>query len=568
MAATQVICVRRLIASKLPSRYNPARLMMTLFSPLTLFWTLVVGGVTVVALSRARFPLVNGIAAASAVLAAIVWLILGSRLPLQIRVSNWPAGAQLPPWNWRVDEIAWQLTGTLLLILISVLLAGRWAGQGSRREEDRSSPTRPSVAASALLLSAATLTALWADSLVALMAAWTLLGLMLGIAASVDHEQPGMTITQSVAGVGWLLLSLFFLWLAATTAATGAASDFVSSDWPVTAKSSLLTAALLQMGVWPFLGWRRMARSDPYQTRLLMLVVPPLAGASLLIRLAAVNDFSAGYSLFLTAFSLVGLLLGAYRAWLYLDTPFRQLAALAMAQAGVLLLSGVWAGSEALLAETKAVLLALATLAIYFDHQPSSFSWWQQVPAGIALASLAGLPLTAGFSGRITLYSRLLADGRIVLLIVMALIQLSMLMAIASLVWHGRSAHQAPAAGTAGDSKMGQWRWLAGLTLLSVASLSAAGLSQSPFPFIVLLAILIPPLAGLLLLRVVEDKIAVSDTLRQAFPLGAASNMFRRWAQIGLRQIGAVVQDATAILEGEGGMLWLLLVVILFLLIR
>lgn len=543
---------------------------MMLLSPLTVFWMLVLGGVTIVALARFRFRYLSETATMIAGLTTLFWYALRARLPLVVTVSNWPAAAQLSPWNWRVDQIAWQLSGGLLLVLLGILLVER--GSNTVTGEDAGEPihsilTYLPVQALALLLTAASLAAIWAESLAGLMAAWMMLVLLLGVTAFFTKGADEAGIGPIMAGSGWLLSSLFFLWLAAAEVG-GINAELIRSDWARIPSSSVLTAGLLQLGVWPVLGWRQMVRSTPSPIRAMSRLLPPLVGASLLIRVVTAGDISAGYSLFLTAFALLGLLLSAYRAWIRLNVPYRQLAALAAAEASMLLLVGVWAGPEALATETRVMVLALGILFVAASQEPARMVWWQKIPAWIALGSMAGLPLTAAFAGRIALYGSWLTGGRFILLLATLLIQMPLLIAVASRFWGVPAADEGEAAASGIGFERTQLVRFAGMSLPALALLSGSGLSQISGSWGSVLAILILAIVVLLFLRFVTDLAAIRDTLLRAFAGGFSTTPFRESLSVAWRQIGAVVQDATAVLEGEGGVLWLIVLALIFLLIR
>jgi hypothetical protein len=368
--------------------------------------------------------------------------------------------------------------------------------------------------------------------------------------------------------MGWLLLSLFFLWLAAAYVPLGANFSLVMTEWPQVATSSVLTAALLQMGVWPFHSWRQLARPADPLAAMLLPIIPAIAGASLLSRLVSSSDISTGYALFLTAFSLLGLLLAVQRLWLHLHSPGGLMGALALGQASIALLAGVWGGPAALLAETTVLALAPGTLFLATTRPVSRPRWGQRVGSLVAIAALAGLPLSAAFGGRAALYDGLLANGRSLLTLVTALMTLALLAAVIMTAWHRETPQEAADERAAGRIQPADLVRVFGMWLPAVGLLSLSGVAQAPVRAGTWLAILLPAVGSLVLVRYVGSVHEARTALQRAFAWHFFATipqfLWRTW----LRRLDAAVRDVAAILDGEGGMLWLLVLAILLLVVR
>lgn len=542
---------------------------MVYLSPLAIFWLLLAGTVVTAVVAYFHPPLVKETAVAVAGLAGLLWLVVPERLP----PLNWlaaPATVQPTLWTWRVDDAGWQLGGVLLLLVVAVLLAldvaadeeagGKWA------------------VVLVLFLAAAGLMTLWANLPAGLIMGWTLVVVAWSVAVILAGSPAGAVtpdkVTSLLPRLGWLLSPLFFLWLAA--ALTPADGGGGVGQWPVAAQTAVLVAALLQMGVWPLQWWRPFSWQLPPAWAALVHTVPVLVGVSLLARLALAGNVVMAYSLFLTAFGLLGLLLALRLAWSHLASPRRMVAALALAQTHLVLLAGVWVGAEAAVAEARVLLLATAVL-LLATRWPAAVPateaarWWRGLPLRmvgpvVALAALAGLPLTAGFAGRSGLYGAWLQNGRYLLLLVAALLHVPLVAAVVLLLQGGNDT-SAPVTDEAEPGSIVSAvvshaaLLLPALGLLSLRGLSRAGLLSW-------LLVLLPPLAGWGLTHFLTEVRQARAALHQAFALDFPLDRIRDWLSQATAGLGTAVREATLILEGDGGLLWLLALLLVFLLAR
>ena len=251
-------------------------------------------------------------------------------------------------------------------------------------------------------------------------------------------------------------------------------------------------------------------------------------------------------------------------------------AALALVQTSIILLAGVWAGPAAVIAEVRVLVLAVGMLFLVDGRPISRVRWWRAIGPMVAVAALAGLPLTAGFAGRAALYDAWLANGRFVLVLVAALLHVPLVAAVLLLLWPrtevarsgDRPQLEAEAArsgdrpqlveGTAGNVIARE----AGLLLAAVGLLSLSGLGQTgPITWLALGA---AAAAGFALSRFIGEVREARAALRQAFTVNLPLETF----VVTLRRLGqgikAVLGEAVLILEGEGGLLWLLVLVVVF----
>ncbi|MBK8985747.1 MAG: hypothetical protein IPM39_06640 [Chloroflexi bacterium] len=308
----------------------------------------------------------------------------------------------------------------------------------------------------------------------------------------------------------------------------------------------------------PLFGWRVLIEGAKRETAVLLLLSPLLAGAALLARLSATGPMPG-----LLLFTLAGLLLilaGLWRAWEHRTDPARFGAALALAAAGFVLLAGLWAGPDAAAAEARAWSLAVAGLFLVARWRrvaPADQAGWlangqRLIGLVLALAALTGLPLTAGFNGRAALFEAWLAAGGWVLVAVLALLQVGLVTAVC-LFGLGQQETSDQAGPAAPDLAESAARLLLALGLLAWPVLGGVS-------WVVWTALLLPLLGGLLLARLLQNAPPAPTAVR--WPVILASG---HWGG-GLRLLVSAVRDAAALLEGERGLLWLLLLAALILL--
>jgi hypothetical protein len=337
----------------------------------------------------------------------------------------------------------------------------------------------------------------------------------------------------------WLLLPLLGLW-----AAAGLAS------WPVWTGVALLVTAVLQMGVWPLAGWRALRADLPQPLLILLLTLLPLNGLAVLVRFPEAAQAGMAYGLLVTALGLLGVLLGLRQAWGQLAQPMSVVAGLAQVQMNIALLTAVWGGRAAGLAEAR-VLLAIAIVGLAAGRVQAR---WRLIGPLVALAALAGLPLMAGFAGRAALYTVWWQNGRFLLVLLLALMHIPLITAGLWLIWR-QTAEESP-------SILATVSWF----LPVVGLLSVAGWRDTPV--VVWLALLLPALIGVVALRFEAALLEARAILRRAFMFAWPRDWVRQTPTAVLANVGTALREAARILEGEGGLLWLLVFVVILLLVR
>jgi hypothetical protein len=360
--------------------------------------------------------------------------------------------------------------------------------------------------------------------------------------------------------IGLLLAAVLLLWLGAT-AVPQTMAGFGVGGWSEAVLLLVLTAVLLQMGIWPLAGWRPALTDMPVSGAVALSLMPTIAGGVLLVRLAQTElGFLAG-GLLLTLAGLFGLLRGVRKTWERLDMPVTAVLYLTVAQTHLLLLTAVWGNPAGALAMLRVYILAGGILFLAAGRPITRGRWWRAIAPGIALAALAGLPLTAGLAGHVALFEGLEQKGRYLLLFVVVFLQIPMLTAGLRLFWPQTPAAEAPALSR---TEMIQE---AGILLPVLGLISLNGVNWRAVSWLTWLLILAVPVGGIVLFRFVPEFQRTITAVRHAFTFTLPqqqTHALKQW----LRGMAGALQEAAAILEGEGSLIWLLIVILVFLLLR
>ncbi|MGH2538308.1 MAG: hypothetical protein ACRDHL_13005 [Candidatus Promineifilaceae bacterium] len=485
--------------------------------------------------------------AAVLALASLVWLLAGRGLIGAAAAGPLGPASASSLWRWRLDAAAWLLTLAVWLLTLAASLRGL-RGAANGRHSAASAFLLPACAAACL--------ALWAANWAGVIWGWTLLAAVL--LAYERQAAPGFL----GAGGGWraaalLLGAPLLLWLAVVIGGQALTEqiDLAALGGPAGAWAVLAAAAWLVAP--PLLAWRP-GRTAPTG---LALGALPIAPAGLLLARMAEGGFTAGPLLLASALGLLSLVWGVNRAWALVGRRTGSLGALALAQAGLVLLSSAWANGAAALAEGQSAVLGVGGLMLIAAGAEQGRAT-RVLGLLLALAAM-GAPLAAGFLGRTGLTSALAAEGQFFLLVVVLALEI----ALAAALWTWALGQAADGRQNDAPAGMAQ-RILA----LAGAAMPLLGLLAWPLP----LEALNLPAAGLTLLTILAG-FALSqslgpmgeaqDALRRALRLRLPLERLTRWALRGRSFTLGAVREAAAIMEGEGGMLWLLVSIILFLLL-
>lgn len=485
-------------------------------------------------------------------LALLIWLIVGQNLPLDTSTRVGQEPVDLLTFGWHVDRIGWQLSFFLLLMMETIAVVSL-AGS-DRREWPVEQPAREkSLFPAILLLSAAALLTVWAGSAASLLVTWVVLSLMwLFTLWSIMQESVGASRLLPRAGA--LLMGVLFLWLAVATSNVQGVETTLAGPWSGSAAYLLLLAAIAPLGALPLQWWRPLAWSLPSEMAAIVHLAPVVTGGALLVRSTGQAGLQDGGLLLLaTLLGLTTMLVGISIAWMYVASPTRSLSGLALAQSGVVVLSAAWAGSLAALAATQALMLAISALFLAARWSPRKLPW----PAIIPLLALAGFPLTAGVDGLASTYDAWFDTGRVVLLLIGAL--LSMFLLAAGLLAVRR---EMP------SDELARWGNIVKARHYLALALPSLGLISLPRqPFVEISAVawvtIAVAIGGGLVLNRFEAQIQDAQlSLRRALHLGFAGRRVMRFLAALGTTLDSMSREAAAILEGEGGMLWVLVLVV------
>ena len=556
LGARVISCFCGLNAEQLQSRVSTDK-RMSIFLISSLGVILV--GAAIVSLLAVRRPRFAGPSTGITLgLALLVWLVAGQNLPLGSGLSEGQDASGLLSAIWRVDATGWQLSFYLLLMMEAVVIAS--LAHFDRRDWTQGQSPRARILFPAILLvSAAALLTVWTVSIAGLLSSWVVLSfawLLLLWSMSEGRARANRLLPRG----GALLLGVLFLWLAVAVSISQGAGSALDNMWSGWSGFLLLLAATAPLGALPLQWWRPLAWSLPKETAAIVHLAPVVAGGSLLTRIGnPPGDQEAGFLMLATALGLIGMLVGISIAWMYVASPDRALSGLALAQAGVVVLAAAWVGSDGVLAATRVLLLAISGLFLASRWSPRKLPW----PAIVPLLALAGFPLTAGFAGLATVYDAWLSNQRAVLLMIGSL--LSMFLLAAGVLAVRRELAVDDLAGRIPAVKA---RHYLALALPSLGLLTVSTPSISDVSLWVLVAIGVA-IAGSLGLSRYEARLQNAQlALRQALHLGFAGRRLLQFStNIGLA-LDKLVREMAAIMEGEGGMLWLLVFVVVIWLAR
>jgi hypothetical protein len=356
-----------------------------------------------------------------------------------------------------------------------------------------------------------------------------------------------------------MLLSLLFIGLAAASQPDIAELAARPDSWSDQARVWAMLAAVVQLGAFPLHWWRPVGGSYVSGTAALVAIAPSVAGAQFLARLAS-NDANSGgaFSLLLTAFGLLGIIYAVGLSWSNPDKRLATIGAIILSQISLILLAGAWSSSATITLLTQVLVLAVGGLILGITW-PGRLSQLYKFPMWIGVAAMAGIPLTAGFLGISSLYGSQISDGRLVLASVTALLLMPVLAAAILQVWEVEQnkqpidlpilgqvsvifAFSLPALGLiilpiSLDGKREVMSWI----LIFVTTLGAAAISWYT-------------------LKVPDVRAA----LKGAFHINLPVQTLKRILGSVTAGANVVIRETAAILEGEGGMLWLLLLVVIF----
>lgn len=535
-------------------------------SPLLPIGVLLAGVVVLVLVGLPlRFRATGPLAAGIALLSSLTLFALQGRLPLAAPLSEWrPAALLSSPLSFRIDGLNWIFALALSLLATAALLTGLSRPGGHR--------TR--LRAYVLLIVAAGLTALFASNLLTLCIAWAAFDLVFLVVmlSNVERAHAGEYTVFSVTLNGAATL---LLWAVALLIQVDGGSQYLHLAAFTPVQSTLLVlAAVFRLGLYPLHLWL------PAEVELrpglgsMLHIVPATLGLMLLARLALLGDSAMALQRALTLAGTAALLVGALLAWGQ-DDHRRALSFILLLEVGMAVLMGIWTGPYApFVLVTEGLVLVMAAGLLFLAHGLDPRAHWASVPSAIAGLAFLGIPGTLGFAGRALLYGAWAQAGQWPLLAVAVVTQAVLGAALVRILL--RPPDEAfpqrlplAAATLAGELLLAVPLVVLGLVPDGLAAL--LGLDVRP-SFADLLGnaaaavwlTLVLAVAGVLLVYRYDRGLRATRVTARPW-LTAVLNL--RWLyRLGLRVAGAVtvvVRAMANLLEGEGALLWTLIVLLL-----
>ncbi len=482
----------------------------------------------------------------------LFWLIARTQLPITLNLSNWADSSFLANLVWQVDSLNWQVTFAILLLLIATMLSKL----DTSLSETRHLPYL-------FLQTAVSCIAIWSNNLPTM-----LIGLALLILPWLVSVWQQMTEdnTRLLRFMTMLIASLIFLWYAAAIApASNASNNWQLQSLATSGIVAVAIAAAVLVGIWPFDVWRLRLTDIPGEVAVFVFVIPTAIGGILFARLANVVQPGSNLQLLLTLLALFGILQSVRLAWAHLQSPRHIALAVLFAQAQLVILSGIGANGAAVVAELRVLILAGGILFLAAAERPSRERFWTFLAPIVAIASIAALPLTAGFVGRAALYSAWIENGHFLLAIILAFLTVPLITAVYLRFWPPQTDETNNEPATSTLLTLNEIGRDGGVILLAFGLFTILGIGWGAVHWLAWILLLLTIIAGLILPRFMGEAQRVQSLFQQAFSVG------NRWQPEQLQgvahDVGTAVRDAARILEGEGGLVWLFVLAALFFLL-
>lgn len=338
-------------------------------------------------------------------LTGLAWLTLlgqSTLLPMVATVSAWPEA--LPARTalvLEVDWLAWVLGLVALTLTLGTLLTS-FARPGGRRA---------GVRGAMLMLAATVLIALFSRNLITRVVAWVGFDIVYFLALILPARDRGL---QPQAVLHLAFNSAGTLLALAAAVLINQQTGFPSlRETALTSETSLLItlAAVFRLGLFPLhLGLPAEANIRQGLGTLLR-IFPALVALEMMARVTGMG-MTPDVQGWLSVLALAALGVGGVQLWTTEDPRF-GLTYMVVAQSGVALLAGLWGGAQAATSlVAQAVALALGGGLIYLSQgHADTRRAWTAFPILGALMML-GLPLSVGWLSATGLYAGLLAAGQ------------------------------------------------------------------------------------------------------------------------------------------------------------
>jgi formate hydrogenlyase subunit 3/multisubunit Na+/H+ antiporter MnhD subunit len=177
----------------------------------------------------------------------------------------------------------------------------------------------------------------------------------------------------------------------------------------------IMLVALIRVGLYPLHIWMPIGVEASLPARSLLHLVPTSVGLYLLARLSVWINGSVPYGQALAIAGSLAFFVGALLAWAEADLS-KTLSFTMISQVGYAIVSLAVAKVPAIVVLPGLNLVLCLGLLFLSQDRCELGSLWSKAASGLAMASLAGVPLTLGFIGRWHLYHFLLTGGHLAFL--------------------------------------------------------------------------------------------------------------------------------------------------------
>jgi formate hydrogenlyase subunit 3/multisubunit Na+/H+ antiporter MnhD subunit len=531
-------------------------------NPLFAIVVLVLGAaVMMMGYAMPRFRLIVLLPVAITLVALLGTLTMGLRLPAEVTVSAWvPSSLFQTGIMLRADPSSWLFSVAVLLVALSVFLTGL----------SRPGGPRLGARAASLIITAAALAAISAQNLTTLVLTWAVLDLAYFLSMVLLARGEGLE-SHAVLSLSFNALGNLFALGAALDILNTGASSFVIGQSSLTDRSSLLIliAIVFRLGVFPF-HLAMPVETDMRQGLGTLIRLAPAAVALDLLTEVLIVSPALPLRPILSVGAGLGLLIGAMEWW-GMNDPRQGLSFVVLSQSCLALLAGLWGGIAAaagVLAFALALITGGAVMFLNNGYSESGRGWVATSIGGAV--TLMGLPLTVGFIGASALYRGLIEQGGWLVLIVCVIgqwllaasyIRLAFtpgeplpkddpLIAVSYLFGLILPLIFAVITGVAANA-MGRWVGIPIPDLLALENLASLG------------AVLLVALGGVGLWQfegVIRER---AGSIWNVATSAARLEWLYRIAWETYRLIGRSLRTVAAIVEGEGGVLWTLMVALM-----
>lgn len=529
---------------------------------LVLFLALLLSG-SIISIFIPRIRPGFGLTAGTAIvfLALVLWLVIGRLLPQTAALDLEVMGSGLVSLRYSIDARNW-LTCLSLLILAASSLLLIPNGRSAQRPAPGNGPADNVLAAVILLSVVSVMVSIWAITLPALISGWAMVAatyfLLLKFSSTVDSDN-----SVPIRKTALLLSGLLFLVLAAAAQPSLFSLPLRQEIWSNQAKAWAMLAVVLQLGAFPLHWWRASRDEQRYGTSALIWLFPSIAGIQLLETVAVNGENNVDLlTVLLTAVGLIGILYAVCLAWSRPGSSEMTARVVAYGQIGLMLIAAAWSGSESVLALSQVLILAVGGLLLGISRS-IQFRHYFKIPLIVFLASMAGVPLTRGNMGIVLLYADMAAKGQYILAVVTAL---AFTLAMAALVVQLLQAWRANGGMDSSTTIRARYGLAMSMPALGLIVFSLPRTDSNQLTAWLLISLSI--LGSVVLGWYIHNNPEILESLGGAFRLDISLQRTRGLLISAGKTASTIVREAAGILEGEGGMLWLLVLAVIIWLAR